>query len=88
MMKASIKAMMVEPKEEDDDYEERKLSYQPLPHLKKIPSLLKGKTSIIFAKGDLPEVKEVLDSQVLESPTRAGFIAHKDIVIKAGRTGI
>ena len=88
MMKASISAMMKEPEEGDEDYEERKDSFQVLPHLEKILSQLKGNTSIIFAKGDLLEVKAVLDSQVREAPARVGSIAPKDVLIKAGPTGI
>merc|ERR1711957_445503 len=59
-----------------------------LPHLEKILTQLRGNTSIIFAKGDLLEVKAALDSQVREAPARVGSIAPKDVTIKAGPTGI
>merc|ERR1712160_119381 len=57
-------------------------------HLEKILTQLRGNTSIIFAKGDLLEVKAALDSQVREAPARVGSIAPKDVTIKAGPTGI
>merc|ERR1711957_237005 len=59
-----------------------------LPHLEKILTQLRGNTSIIFAKGDILEVKAALDSQVREAPARVGSIAPKDVTIKAGPTGI
>merc|ERR1711957_1036042 len=52
-----------------------------LPHLEKILTQLRGNTSIIFAKGDLLEVKAALDSQVREAPARVGSIAPK--IVKA-----
>lgn len=56
--------------------------------MEKILTQLRGNTSIIFAKGDLLEVKAALDSQVREAPARVGSIAPKDVTIKAGPTGI
>jgi len=88
MMKASITALNTAPTEDDEDYEERKDSWESRPHLDKIVSQLKGNTSIIFTNGDLLDVQKILDSQVREAPARIGSLAPKDVVIKAGPTGL
>lgn len=88
MMKASITALNREPKEDDEDYEERKDTYVHKPHLDKIISQLKDNTSIIFTNGDLIEIQTILDGQVREAPARIGSLAPKDVIIKAGPTGL
>lgn len=88
MMKASISALNREPKEDDEDYEERKDTYVHKPHLDKIISQLKDNTSIIFTNGDLIEIQTILDGQVREAPARIGSLAPKDVIIKAGPTGL
>jgi large subunit ribosomal protein LP0 len=45
-------------------------------------------TGLIFVKGDLSEVKEILDSQKREAPARIGSIAPIDVTIPAGPTGL
>jgi large subunit ribosomal protein LP0 len=88
MMKASINALNTAPQEDDEDYEERNATYEHKPHLEKIVGQLKGNTSIIFTNGDLLEIRDILDSQVREAPARVGSLAPKDVVIKAGPTGL
>jgi len=88
MMKAAITAMNTPPEEGDEDYAERKDAFVHRPHLDKIIAQLKGNTSIIFHNGDLLDVQKILDSQVREAPARIGAIAPKDVIIKAGGTGL
>lgn len=45
-------------------------------------------TGLIFVKGDLTEVKAILDSQKREAPARIGSIAPVDVTIPAGPTGL
>lgn len=87
-MKASINSLTKEPEEGDEDYEERKASWAPRPHLEKIVSQLKGNTSIIFTNGELGEIQDILDGQVREAPARVGSIAPKDVIVPAGPTGL
>jgi len=88
MMKAAINALNKEPEEGDEDYEARKASWEAKPHLDKIISQLRGNTSIIFTNGDLLDVQAILDSQVREAPAKIGSLAPKDVIIKAGPTGL
>jgi len=88
MMKAAINSMNTAPEEDDEDYEERKGSWEHKPHLDKIVNQLKGNTSIIFTNGDLIDIQNILDSQVREAPARVGSLAPKEVVIKAGPTGL
>jgi ribosomal protein L10 len=82
MMKASITAMNTAPTEDEEDYEERKLTFEARPHLEKIIGQLKGNTSIIFTNSDLLELRDILDGQVREAPAKVGSFAPKDVYIK------
>lgn len=88
MMKAAITQLMTPPAEGDDDYEERKDSWEERPHLEKIVSCLKGNISIIFTNDDLVDVAKILDSEVREAPAKIGALAPKDVIIPAGATGL
>ena len=66
-MKASLKKKMAEPEEGDEDYATRKDSYKPCPELEQIRKLLVGNTGIIFTKGDLSEIKKIIDDEKRES---------------------
>lgn len=88
MMKAAITELNTEPEEGEEDYEARKAAFVHRPHLDKIVGMLKGNTSIIFTNKELIDLQKVLDSQVREAPARIGSLAPKDVVIKAGPTGL
>jgi len=79
---------MTEPSKDDEDYEERKANYHPMPELEKIISLLKGNTGLIFSNGDLTKIKDVIDQETREAPAKAGAIAPDDVWIRAGSTGL
>jgi len=52
-----------------------------LPHVK-------GNISFVFSKGDLHEVKKILEGNKVSSAARAGTIAPNDVVVPAGNTGM
>lgn len=54
----------------------------------KIITQLRGNISIVFADCELTEITKILDSQVREAPARVGSLAPKDVIIKAGPTGL
>lgn len=54
----------------------------------KIITQLRGSISIVFADCELTEITKILDSQVREAPARVGSLAPKDVIIKAGPTGL
>ena len=87
-MKASLNKKMAEPEEGDDDYATRKDSFKPCPELKQIVKLLVGNTGIIFTKGDLSDIKKILEDEKREAPAKIGAIAPDDVWIKAGSTGL
>lgn len=87
-MKAALNKKMTKPEEGDEDYSERKDSWKAQPELEKIVSLLKGNTGIIFTKGDLSDIKKVLDSETREAPAKVGALAPDDVWIRAGSTGL
>ena len=87
-MKACLKKKMEEPEEGDEDYEIRKDTFKPCPELKAIVQLLIGNTGIIFTKGDLSDIKKVLEEEKREAPAKIGSLAPDDVWIKAGSTGL
>lgn len=88
LMKAALTAANKEPEEGDDDYEERKKTWQHNPTIDKIISQLKGNTNLILSNGDLGEVKQVLDEEVRPSPAKTGMVAPDDVSIFPGATGL
>merc|ERR1712032_976923 len=49
---------------------------------------LKGNINLIFTNGDLGDVEAALDTEVRESPAKAGMIAPKDVTVPVGATGL
>ena len=79
---------MTKPEETDEDYATRKDSFKPCPELEQIRKLLVGNTGIIFTKGDLADIKKILEIEKREAPAKVGSIAPDDVMIKAGPTGL
>lgn len=88
LMKAALTAANTKPSPDDEDYEERKDSWEHNPNIDKIILQLKLNTGLIFSNGDLGEVKAVLDDEVRPSPAKPGMIAPADVTIPAGPTGL
>jgi len=88
LMKAALTQANTAPKEEDEDYEEKKNSWELNPNIEKILGQLKGNINIIFTNGDLSEVKHILDTEVRPSPAKTGMIAPASVTIPAGPTGL
>lgn len=87
-MKAALTEANRAPEEGDDDYEERKDTYQYNANIDKILSQLKGNTNLILTNGDLTEVKKVLDEEVRPCGAKPGMIAPDDVTVPAGPTGL
>lgn len=88
LMKAALTAANKEPEAGDEDYEERKDSWQHSPNIDKIIGQLVGNTGLILSNGDLGDVKEALDMEVRPSPAKTGMIAPDNVWIKPGATGL
>jgi len=88
LMKSALKHANTKPVEGDDDFEERKDGWVYNPNLELIITQLKGNTNLIFTNGDLSEVKEILDTEVRESPAKPGMTAPKDVSVPVGPTGL
>lgn len=87
-MKAALTAANTKPEEGDDDYEERKDTWEHNPNIDKIIGQLKGNINLIFSNGDLGDVKAILDEEVRPSPAKPGMIAPDNVSIPAGPTGL
>merc|ERR1711990_231945 len=88
LMKASLTAANKKPEEGDEDYDERKDTYEYSENIEKIISQLKGNTNLIFSNGDLGEVKAVLDAESRPSAAKPGMIAPIDVTVPEGPTGL
>ena len=87
-MKASLTAANRKPEEGDDDYEERKDTYEYNENIEKILSQLRGNTNLIFSNGDLGDVKTILDAEARPSAAKPGMIAPIDVTVPEGSTGL
>jgi len=52
-----------------------------LPHIK-------GNIGFVFTSGDLKDVREIITSNKVAAPARAGAYAPKDVIVPAGNTGM
>lgn len=59
-----------------------------LPEYEKLLPFVKGNVGFIFTNGDLKAVREVVTSNVVAAPARAGAVAPKDVYVPAGNTGM
>lgn len=59
-----------------------------LPEYEKLLPFVKGNVGFIFTNGDLKTVREVVTSNVVAAPARAGAVAPKDVYVPAGNTGM
>lgn len=59
-----------------------------LPEYEKLLPFVKGNVGFIFTNGDLKQIREVVTSNVVAAPARAGAVAPKDVFVPAGNTGM
>lgn len=59
-----------------------------LPEFEKLLPYVKGNVGFIFTNSDLKEIREVITSNVVAAPARAGAVAPKDVWVPAGNTGM
>lgn len=88
LMKAALTRANTEPVESDPDYAERKKNWVYSTSIEKIIGQLRGNINLIFTNGDLGQVKEILDTEVRESPAKKGMLAPKDVFVGTGPTGL
>ncbi|KAK6463844.1 60S acidic ribosomal protein P0 [Scheffersomyces coipomensis] len=59
-----------------------------LPEFEKLLPYVKGNVGFIFTNSDLKNIREVITSNVVAAPARAGAVAPADVWIPAGNTGM
>lgn len=59
-----------------------------LPEYEKLLPFVKGNVGFIFTNSDLKTIREVVTSNVVAAPARAGAVAPKDVYVPAGNTGM
>lgn len=88
LIKAALAYRNKKPEETDEDYEERKGSWAPLPKIEVLSKLFKSNVGIIMTNGDLGDIKDVIENHKREAPAKVGSIAQDDVWIRAGSTGL
>lgn len=58
------------------------------PQFEKLLPHVKGNIGFVFTSGDLKEIRDLVVSNVVAAPARAGAFAPKDVTIPAGNTGM
>ena len=58
------------------------------PHFERLLPYFKGNIGFVFTAGDLKEVRELITSNRVAAPARAGALAPADVVVPAGNTGM
>lgn len=59
-----------------------------LPEYEKLLPFVKGNVGFIFTNADLKTIREVITSNVVAAPARAGAVAPADVYVPAGNTGM
>ncbi|EEQ40145.1 putative 60S acidic ribosomal protein [Clavispora lusitaniae] len=59
-----------------------------LPEYEKLLPFVRGNVGFIFTNKDLKSIREVVTSNVVAAPARAGAVAPKDVWVPAGNTGM
>ena len=59
-----------------------------LPEFEKLLPFIKGNVGFIFTNGDLKSIRDIVVSNVVAAPARAGAVVSKDVWIPAGNTGM
>lgn len=59
-----------------------------LPEYEKLLPFIKGNVGFVFTNADLKEIRDVITSNVVAAPARAGAVAPADVWIPAGNTGM
>nr|AAX89497.1 acidic ribosomal P0 protein [Euplotes focardii] len=88
LIKAALQKRISEPTPNEADYEERKATWTPVPHMEPLVRLLKGNLGIIFTHHDLTDIKDIIDKHAREAPAKVGSFAQCDVFIEAGPTGL
>ncbi|THH06453.1 hypothetical protein EW145_g4078 [Phellinidium pouzarii] len=58
------------------------------PQFERLLPHVKGNIGFVFTSGDLKDVRNVIVSNVVAAPARAGAFAPKDVIVPAGNTGM
>ncbi|KAK9479497.1 ribosomal protein L10-domain-containing protein [Lipomyces japonicus] len=58
------------------------------PEFERILPHVRGNVGFVFTNGDLKEIREVIVSNKVAAPARAGAVAPKDVWVPAGNTGM
>jgi len=58
------------------------------PQYEKFLPHIKGNIGFVFTSGDLKDVRNIVESNVVAAPARAGAYAPKDVMVPAGNTGM
>ena len=60
----------------------------PLAQFERLLPHIRGNVGFVFMNQDLKEIREIITSNKVVAPARAGMLALMDVTVRAGNTGI
>lgn len=58
------------------------------PQYERLLPLVKGNIGFVFTSGDLKDVRDIITSNKVAAPAKAGAFAPLDVIVPAGNTGM
>lgn len=75
LIRAALAYRNKKPEETDEDYEDRKDNWAPLPKIEPLSKLFSLNVGIILTNGDLTDIKDIIENHKREAPAKIGSIA-------------
>lgn len=58
------------------------------PQLESLLPIIRGNVGLIFTKGDVAQIKKLIDDNKVDASARAGGIANAEVIVPSGNTGM
>lgn len=59
-----------------------------MPELAELEPLVRGNVGLVFCKGDMGKILEIIETMTIPAEAKSGTIAPIDVTIPAGPTGM
>jgi len=88
LIRAGLKHRMEKPDPEHEDFEKRKDKWFPLEIVKELIPLVKGNVGLIFCRGSMDKIMDIIDQTTTPAEAKQGTVAPIDVSVPPGGTGM
>ncbi|CAG9329758.1 unnamed protein product [Blepharisma stoltei] len=88
LSRAGLKHRMEQPTPEQEDYEKRKDKWFPLEGIKELIHNIKGNVGLIFCKGGMDKILEIIETSTTPAEAKAGTVSPCTVSVPPGPTGM